>query len=64
MKRWHKKALSILVLHESFIADTQEHKNEYQLEEGIYFFDKIGTEKTCIITEPYEYTLSANVIFS
>jgi type I restriction enzyme S subunit len=41
----------------------KEHKNRYKLVNGDFIFGKIGTiGKPVILPEPFEYTLSANVI--
>jgi type I restriction enzyme S subunit len=41
----------------------EEHKNRYKLVNGDFIFGKIGTiGKPVILPEPFEYTLSANVI--
>ena len=41
----------------------EEHKNRYQLRNGDFVFGKIGTiGQPCMLPEPFDYTLSANVI--
>ncbi|KAA5542061.1 restriction endonuclease subunit S [Adhaeribacter rhizoryzae] len=44
-------------------AVLEEHRNRYQLQKGDFIFGKIGTiGKPVKLPEPYNYTLSANVI--